>query len=189
MRMTCFHITQALEPRRRASSRAFTLIEILVVISIIAVLLSIGIGVSSQFSRDTEGKKTTQVLDALSSALEEYGARTKGNYPAEDVGRDYPTDVFMESAYNDAREAYDMADKAITTTFLTDNDSDDIREFVVDSWEQPIRYVVTGDIGKGLPLHTQPYFASPGPDQEWGTIDTNNVRSAEAKDNLYSFEL
>lgn len=59
-------------------------------------------------------------------------------------------------------------------------------KFVYVSGVQHVKNFETGD--DFLPEHDGVFFASPGPDGKWGSVDFDtNVPNADAQDNLYSF--
>lgn len=63
------------------SRRAFTIIELLVVIGIIAILVALGLVVASKVSGSGKQRATEQVLRALDAALAQYISANGGNPP------------------------------------------------------------------------------------------------------------
>jgi prepilin-type N-terminal cleavage/methylation domain-containing protein len=66
-------------PRRPANSRAFSLIELLVVVGIIVILLSISIAVGFRVSGSGKIRKTEQIISVLDQALASYIQQSGGN--------------------------------------------------------------------------------------------------------------
>ena len=185
----------------RVRASAFTLIEILVVVSIIAILLAV-VGGFWAGARDSAQTRVVRVsLSQLAGTATEYGVQTRqvvpytGGYNNTDLTMDFGSiQAFVTAVKDNARPAYDML-QAVNESLRVDTNSDGELDRVIDNWGQFIRYYpgteagATDQTGIGLPLRKQPYFASAGPDMLWGSISGANEPNDAAADNLYSFEI
>ena len=80
---------------RNQRGGAFTLVEILIVVAIIALLASVMVGVGRQVRKNAKIRATQSIMQMLCTALEEYND-DKGGFPPEikDIENDFPgTDV------------------------------------------------------------------------------------------------
>lgn len=167
---------------------AFTLIEILVAISIIGILLAIGIAAMSAVYGQADVSKTQIALEQLTGARDEYVAFNRGKQPA--YGS--ITSVLAEIRNNGGDKAGQMLDSVTKTILDTGSNTP------VDPWGNAIVYIGTNGEDDGgsvtgqpqRPSSTLPYFASAGPDGEWGSFTSGDPArpNADAKDNLFSFE-
>jgi len=167
---------------------AFTLIEILVAISIITILLAIGIAAMSAMYGQADISKTQIALEQLEGARTEYIAFNRGNQPA--FGG--IASVLSEIRANGGDEAVKMLN-SISNTILDDGSNTPI-----DPWGNPIVFIGTNGQSDGggvtgqpqRPSSSLPYFASRGPDGEWGTFAGGDPTEPDddAKDNLFSFQ-
>lgn len=83
--------------KQRASSRAFTLIEMLTVIAIIAVLASLSVGVSAIVARKSKISRTRAELGRLDLAIRDYKSHF-GFYPPDNVIK--PEDLTQDPVVN-----------------------------------------------------------------------------------------
>jgi len=133
----------------RPRSSAFTLLELLAVIAIIAVLTGIVIGVGRRASEAGKVARAKAELAALSAALESY-KRQYGDYPRTDdnaqllqalIGKLGPTRL----ALNPAGRAQLEAAKFVIALSAAPNTPVDpfvnTSAVLLDPWEQPYRYV------------------------------------------------
>lgn len=82
-----------LQGAHRCVRRAFTLIELLVVVVIIAILMTIGLGVANQVTQNGRNRTTQNMINVLDQAMTEYTSVTSGRIPADvkdGLGRFYP---------------------------------------------------------------------------------------------------
>ena len=85
--------------RTRSATRGFTLVELLTVITIMAVLVTLLLGAVQSVRRYVAAKATTEMFEALDAALQEY-YRDWGSYPWYKTDGDYGL-VDMTSANSD----------------------------------------------------------------------------------------
>lgn len=179
------------QPRTRPRPAGFSIIEMLVLVSIILILSAIGIGAISQLFGTAEARKTQAILRQLGAALTEYTAHTRGSQPLMTETAD-PEDP-------DIGVVGDMAangGEAVTKMLATIRENND-GQLAIDAWGRPIVYI-NGLDGRshngtisGQPLRPLAYFASAGEDGEWGEFQDGDVRKPDtaAADNLFSFEV
>src|SRR5450756_1847762 len=96
---TTWHRNQV-EPGRRRSAVAFTLIEMLLVISIIGVLTAMIIGLSGYAAEKRIRSRVTAELHMLLTAIDSYKAQF-GTYPPDNqvlglVDRSFPNQLYYE---------------------------------------------------------------------------------------------
>jgi len=178
-----------------ARRRGFTLIEILVVVSIIGLLLSIGAAVGLKITAEARKEQTRAMMEGLLSANEEYKAVRQGS----SISHTGPT------AGLSSTEQYIKACLQIKTceeiviSSLNSSSQDALARIykdgggssnksVYDRWGTEIEYRQSnnpssttpappanenGDTvaNADLPLSRDPFFASAGPDKKWGTDD------------------
>ncbi|MEM1099673.1 MAG: type II secretion system protein [Planctomycetota bacterium] len=228
---------------RRASG--FSLIEILVVVSLIAILVGISFPVAIKMLAQSESAQTRSMLLGLAAAADDYNVTTGnvvdhtantdafGNNITLNVGQPSPntggnTDatlgyfVFTAGQSSTSADLIAIAAKNDLTLNGTamPNIADQIQNGslnlgtideveLMDVWDNPIRYAggVVHDTGTGsftdddyLPAHPTAFFASAGPDGEWGrvvfgtnepdaSVDNDGDGVADAADNIYSFQV
>jgi len=85
----------SLSGKDRSFSRGFTIVELLVVISIIALLASLTVGLSSVASRKSKESRMKGELDKLVTAVESYHAAI-GSYPRDNAGTPSVNQLFYE---------------------------------------------------------------------------------------------
>ena len=181
--------------RRGSSARGFSLVELLVVMSIILAILSLGVvGMVKYMSSGIESQ-TRVVLKQLSGTAAEYQGVTRGltvpytgGYPA---GTPDDSIKAFFSGIQGAPTAVEVSQR-IAVEF-SGAGVGAAPSAAVDGWGVPIRYYPGGGLdatGKGMPQRDMPYFASAGEDGEWGTVNAaTGEPMGAARDNLYSFEV
>ncbi len=149
----------------RRTGRGFTLVELLVVMGILAVLVSLIVGVSTYVrSRSLEDDTRTR-LTLIDSAMTEYYELT-GNYPTEPTGGSDPTAADQLLDLPQSRDILmNLEGEAIAGSGTPGR-------YFVDSYGNEIIYRRTGGVGG------RPVFISPGSDGDEGTPN-DNVRSDE----------
>lgn len=150
---------------------AFSLIEILVTISIIGLLVGISVFAMAKVRDQAKRQATIAALQGCANALAEYKAQT-GLSPSAGTGDidDLVTEL-LASNIADVRN--------IIAAIGTDTTDDGNPDTILDGWENTIHYVRMNDASGTYPRHRQAFFASPGPDKNFG----------DDEDNVYSFEL
>ena len=180
-------------PRPDNSRGAFTLIEVLVVISIIALLLGIGVAGMSALYGEADKSRTQVMLRQLQGVITEYAAHTKGTLPAANNS----IAVVVGDIKSNGGEAAELMLRSLDKQFWDGGSysGGTGNQAILDAWGKQIEYVAAnganGDTGNNMPKRPQPYFASAGKDGEWGSYTNGNIDApnADAKDNLYSFEM
>lgn len=186
------------ERRFYAHRRGFSLIEILVAVSIIGLLVGIGTAVGVKMTVEARKEQTRAMMESLLAANIEFKAVRKGSSIADNgpvSGVPYTlssTERFLEecsrikSCDEIVKAALLSAGKEANNTVYRDgsNPTNGFKS-VYDRWGTEIEYRQFNDqtgVGtwneKGqqiannlLPLSRDPFFASAGPDEEWGTDD------------------
>lgn len=194
-----------------ASRRAFTLIELLVVIAIIVLLLGLLIGGLSGAFGAADRKRVEGDMRKMLAAHIEYRAQT-GQYVTFDATSNPEEESishFIEKLISVpeskklilsiSKEAW--ADEG-TGTFPDSGNAvpNAIPRYFKDPWGKPYQYRSWWDGGaayagggelpaRGTVDHLQPFVASAGGDEAFGTYINNEPQDTEAADNLLSFEL
>ncbi|NBC11696.1 MAG: prepilin-type N-terminal cleavage/methylation domain-containing protein [Planctomycetes bacterium] len=175
------------------TSRAFTLIEILVAVALIVLLLGLGVAAISAMYGEADKSRTQVMLRQLQGVITEYGAHTKGSLPEPDNNI---ADV-VDDIKSNGGDAAEMMLRSIDKRFWDGGSYSGPTgaQAILDAWDNEIEYVEAdgsnGDTGNNMPARPRPYFASAGADGEWGSYTDNNIDEPNpaAKDNLFSFEV
>ena len=93
--------------RTRSATRGFTLVELLTVITIMAVLVTLLLGAVQSVRRIVAAKATTEIFEALDAALQEY-YRDWGSYPWSDTSVGDYVQVDLTSANSDYAAVKDL---------------------------------------------------------------------------------
>ncbi len=177
-------------------SRAFTLLELLAVIAIIAVLTGIVIGVGRRASEAGKNARAKAELAALSAALESY-KRQYGDYPRTDdnaslvqslIGRLSPTGAPLSPAGKVQIEAAKFQFALAANPDVSIDPFGNASALLLDPWSQPYRYVYkTGGGSWTNPSFVLYSIGSDGADSSallpGGFID---IAPAANADNLYA---
>lgn len=135
---------------RLSNKRAFTLIEMLVVVAIIAILLSISFAAFSGAGNSAKKAASKTLIEQIKTALENY---------SNDFG-DYPPSSPRRSKDKGVNDGIENLVKCLMTTEkngpylqftdkqLYDSDSDGAYE-VIDGWGRPMIYLHNKDYAKG----------------------------------------
>lgn len=135
---------------RLSNKRAFTLIEMLVVVAIIAILLSISFAAFSGAGNSAKKAASKTLIEQIKTALENY---------SNDFG-DYPPSSPRRSKDKGVNDGIESLVKCLMTTEkngpylqfndkqLYDSDSDGAYE-VIDGWGRPLIYLHNKDYAKG----------------------------------------
>ncbi|MGB1123954.1 MAG: type II secretion system protein [Phycisphaeraceae bacterium] len=192
------HCFEGVQRRFAARHRGFSLIEILVVVSIIALLVGIGTAVGVKMTAAARVEQTRAMMEGLLAANDEYKAlqgqdiATFGPVP----GSIYTVGgteryIAMCSKIKSCDEIVNAAllsgSKESNERLVRDDNSNNVNS-IYDRWGTEIEYRQsndqTGDLSYSplgdamkrvannlLPLSRSPFFASAGPDKQWGTED------------------
>lgn len=166
---------------KRRSGQGFSLIELLVVISIIGLLTAIGVGVGMKMSEEARRVQTREMMQGLLAVNTEYKAVRQGDAITVDG-----------SSSDSSAKQFVTACKTITIceeimlTALNSSQSATLDRIykngsIFDRWGTELEYRSSND-GSGtgpstsvsnaaLPVSRDPFFASAGPDETWGTDD------------------
>lgn len=138
--------------RRRRWPRAFTLLELLAVIAIIALLAGVVIGTGRHAAESSRVGRATAELAALSAALENY-RRHHGDYPriasdisADDVNAGRSLHAALTGWRGPERDATNFETKQIAFiesakfTLAAPDANPDAPNHLLDPWGQPYRY-------------------------------------------------
>ncbi|MBI1336165.1 MAG: prepilin-type N-terminal cleavage/methylation domain-containing protein [Phycisphaera sp.] len=162
--------------RPRHGQRAFSLLELLVVIFIIVLLVGLLLSALSKMKEQARERRTRVILTSLRAILDEYTTATASPITATSM-TDFVATVRQLPAANTMleglqRDAYDR---------------DQGR--VYDAWGTEVAYRLVSNKGgtEFLPVHSTPFFASAGPDKKWGNAQTSPTGTAA--DNLYSYDI
>ena len=140
---------------KKARKKAFTLVEILAVISIIAILAGMTVGVSSLVMRKSADTKTRAAMKNVEIALERF-REANGYYPPSRGGT---ISIFWFEKAPDANSSADALSKLFDEKFrsantcpITISDSSSVDRpslYVVDAYGRPLVYRCPGYFNKG----------------------------------------
>ncbi|MAE65487.1 MAG: hypothetical protein CMJ18_14550 [Phycisphaeraceae bacterium] len=188
----------ARRPGDRAARCAFTIIEILVVVAIMGLLITLVVVAGNRMSDNAKINQTKSLLSALSGIATEFEMALDGHaddlMDVQPAGSPYPDD---ESKY--IRRFVEQAKKvpALERQLNALNQESFDGEVVVDAWGRPLMYARRNDhdasdpsaVRNRLPEYAWPFFASAGPDGDFGDVRVNGSAQLPEGDNLYSYEL
>ena len=189
------HCLAAQKRRFSRRRRGFSLIEILVVLSIIALLLGIGVVVALRMTTEARREQTRAMMEGLLSANDEYKAVRQGSSISH-TG-DFNGETLSSTERFIASCLQIKTCEEIMMNALNSSTSDSLDRIyrngggsgnyksVYDRWGTELEYRQSnGQTGTGpanesgsavdndkLPRSRDPFFASAGPDKEWGTDD------------------
>ena len=128
----------------RAARRAFTLVELLVVISIIVLLAGIGVGVGQAVRAKGRWDRTRMLIDGIATALRDYES-TVGHWP------DAIADNADSTDYQ--RLATDLLGlEAVRPSEVGNDKTAGLQGVVLDAWSRHIRVCKRGNNSPGLDI-------------------------------------
>ena len=114
-----------MQVRNRGRNRAFTLVEILIVVVILGILAAIVVPQFTNAADDARGGNLTTQLQTLNNQIELYAARNNGNYP--DLSADWADlidgNYIKTSPTNPAWNPADNGDVAADSVTTVDDGS------------------------------------------------------------------
>lgn len=155
----------------KRNNKAFSLVELLIVIGIIALLATIGTIAATSFARKAKEQKTHAIMDLLMGAITAYQEST-GAYPFKNESTWRECDNTFYTFIKGDPAAFDKVKLMPKDSFIT-NSSGEATGFW-DAWENPLYYNAKGGMG-GTPA-----LKSYGADGQTGSTATN-------KDDVYSY--
>lgn len=207
-----------LRPTKKARATGFTLIEILIVISIIVLLIGLLIGGAAMMRKQSQVEQSRVTVNAVAGVLTEYQARvdrvpqytTGVSYPAIENDPTNPT-TFAPSIEFFVVEMKKVAGAKTILQGIEDNfrgnlDGDvDVSgqplDEIVDTWGNPLRYPPFDDNGTAANPdddfygdttvglpHQKRPYVASAGADGLWGTFTDDVPDADAADNIYSFE-
>jgi prepilin-type N-terminal cleavage/methylation domain-containing protein len=175
-----------------ARARAFTLVELLLVMFILAVLVSLVVGVGTYMIEDAKRRETEQIQAHVVCALAEYEKINDGNYPPDRVSNyaaancSYAPDLTYKSDES-GKILYDYllgkkGDKASLVAIANEPYKPKLNSAMADAFGRPMRYYLLGATAvNSKPVGGKPLVMSAGADGDFGDINVRKV-----KDNIRS---
>lgn len=153
-------------------------------ISIIGLLVAIGTAAGVKMSGEARKEQTKAMMEGLLSANTEYKAVRGFN-----IGVDSSSGDSSATQYVDACQSIKTCEEIMMSAMNSSSSQSLERIFnngtIFDRWGTELEYRQRNDqTGNGpgtnvdnsdLPLSRDPFFASAGPDKEWGTDDDLNT--------------
>ncbi|RPI64299.1 MAG: type II secretion system protein [Planctomycetaceae bacterium] len=158
----------------RNSRKAFTLIEMLVVIGILMVLAALIVGVSRYVMEESANKKTVAIQAVIMSATKAYHDKNKAYPDSNDAPPTDPNSGDIKKLYDALNPSTPDAKIVDKLKLLPKEAIDSASHTFKDSWDKDMRYYKTGGLGGG------PVIISAGPDGDF-TTEADNIRSDTAK--------
>ena len=187
---------------RNHPKRGFTLLEILVVITIISTLSAIGFGTFLKLQENARGKETTIIINAVATAMQSRsnnitstqrstaGVNSGETYPIGD-GSDGSTTPLINYISGDFDGAGGVDDGVTSELPQVDIDSADNSSFIkqvnsgdddgggawviVDGWGMSLRYTYNGTSGVHNTYDDGFDLESAGPDNDFDTVEDNII--------------
>jgi prepilin-type N-terminal cleavage/methylation domain-containing protein len=173
-----------------ARRRAFTLIEILVVVAIIAVLLGIGIAIGPSVMGKAEELSTRSAMQAGMAGVEAYRSKV-GSLPNIDFDGGDNTEKLIDKL----KKVPSIRDGILAGL---NEDLLNADGALIDGWGNEMLYLPSNpydwnedgndETRNDVPEFSGPFFISKGPDGELGNINGNANAREQAEDNVYSFD-
>ena len=149
-------MTKTQQRHRNVMQPAFTLMEILTVIAIIAVLASLTFGGMSYYGEKMKYSRTEVLIASIERALEDYKS-DNGSYPSGNIG-----DLF-NALYGDGTNVY-LATLNPALKGKQRNVSESAPYLIVDAWGKVLRY-----------RHNKNNMANPKQDYDLISLGPNGV--------------
>ena len=149
-------MTKTQQKHRNVMQPAFTLLEILTVIAIIAVLASLTFGGMSYYDQKMKYSRTEVLIASIERALEDYKS-DNGSYPSGNIG-----DLF-NALYGDGTNVY-LATLNPELKGKQRNVSESEPYLIVDAWGKVLRY-----------RHNKNNMANPKQDYDLISLGPNGV--------------
>ena len=170
----------------RHAQRGFSLIEMLVVISIIALILGVGTGVALRMNAEARRVQTREMMQGLLAVNDEY----KKVRQSTAIGVDSGSSSSSAEQFVAASLTVPTCENIMLTALNSSSQAAFERTYkngsIFDRWGTEIEYRSSND-GSGtgpstgvsnsdLPISRDPFFASAGPDETFGTDDDITTR-------------
>jgi len=156
----------------RTAKQAFTLVELLVVMAIIAILISITLGVAGRVSNDGAESRAKGEMAQIQLEIELFKA-DRGSLPADGstLGEDFF--LWFEEKYGDGNGVFDADDRIYDTVDMSvfrnpDGTMTPSSMRLRDPWGRDYRYDLVNPF-----LY---FLSSDGPDMQQGTPDDISTR-------------
>lgn len=188
----------ALRQRRCARGSGFTLVELMVVVSVIVIILTLGVASLTIAFEKAEVAQTEVILATLKAVADEYRGQTKVNLANED--QIDTMEKFIEQVRSISNCDSIMRSMGPPGEIVIHDDNgvgDDASEpirMIRDPWGNDIKYFPHNESGKRgydakHPESKVPFFMSIGPDNQEGDVNGTGTALERHEDNVYSFNL
>ncbi|MCX5648387.1 MAG: type II secretion system protein [Planctomycetota bacterium] len=157
----------AFPPRVRRGGRAFTLVELITVMAIMAILMAMIVGVAPRIQDAWRARLTRTRLQTIVAALQAYAEDYSGKFPytedkdgimavvdaaslginLSDVPEEYKKEALLYAALTSARRHGPYYKGAGGQTVVRKGTGDKEFNLFADGWERPIRYEYTTATG------------------------------------------
>jgi general secretion pathway protein G len=167
--------------------RAFTLLELLTVLAIVAVLVSLAIGAGARVSQQGKAARARAELESLAAALESF-KRREGDYPrTTDAAGLLQALIGRRDAQGGASEQRACIELAHFTVADDEDPFTDSHAVLVDPWDAPYGYAyapqTSGWAQSGYVLYSLGPDGEAAPLPATGWVDDS---AAANRDNLYA---
>ncbi len=158
-------------PTQRALfARAFTLVELMVVIAVISILGAMLLGGLARARRNSNISLTQQTLDRLRLNIELHVNDFNDFPPAGGADGIAGSEALLEALRTEKKNGPYISLQDIKTCDSNGNG----RNEIADSWGQPIHYLHHKDYGRAKPNRRSYRLYSGGPDRSFDSLNPNS---------------
>lgn len=151
----------------RGCNGAFTMVEMLAVLTILTILVALAVGVGQHVIEEAKRKQTIATQEVVMQAIQAYYDNHNGYPPEETDGSDDCSQLMKNHLVPD-KDAGELV-KGLGSEAYAGIGTHGTGAALLDAYAKEMRYEISGGLGGG------PVLISAGKDGDWGTTD--DIRS------------